>query len=157
MFRGTGREKVTDRSRQRFRAERTGVGAPLGELETTIMRQIWDCGERGCLAADIQQTLNREETIALTTVLTTLDRLYDKGIVTREREGKAYRYQAALTEPELEQRIVKGVLNSLIARFPKAVATYFSEAEAEHSRLSDLARRVAEIKRRESGAEESDG
>lgn len=156
FLREPGEIKVTNRARQRFRAERTGVGAPLGELETTIMRQIWDCGAHGCLAADIQQTLNREETIALTTVLTTLDRLYDKGIVTREREGKAYRYQAAITEPELEQRIVKGVLNSLIARFPKAVATYFSEAEAENPRLSDLAHRVAETQRKESGTEEND-
>lgn len=147
---------MTDRARQRFRAERTGVGAPLGELETAIMRQVWDGGDDGCLAADIQQALNQEEPIALTTVLTTLDRLYDKGIVTREREGKAYRYQAAVTEPELEQRIVKGVLNSLIARFPKAVATYFAEAEAESPRLSDLARRVAETHRQDSDAEERD-
>jgi len=41
-------DKVTNKSRQRFRPERTGVSAPLGELETVIMRHIWDCGEAGC-------------------------------------------------------------------------------------------------------------
>jgi len=36
--------------------------------------------------------------LAYTTVMTTLTRLYDKGIVTRERTGRAYAYK--LTSPE---------------------------------------------------------
>ena len=36
--------------------------------------------------------------LAYTTVMTTLTRLYDKGIVSRERAGRAYAYQ--LTSPE---------------------------------------------------------
>ena len=82
------------------------------------MQEVWGCGETGCLAADLQQTLGKEQAIAITTVLTTLDRLLNKGIVRRDKEGKAFRYFAAVTEAELEARIVSGVLDSLIARFP---------------------------------------
>ena len=91
------------------------------------MRHIWHCGERGCLGAEMQEILSRERPLALTTVLTTLERLRDKGILAREREGKAYRYRAALSEEQLQQRIVEGVLGDLIAQFPKAVATYFTQ------------------------------
>ena len=147
---------MTNKLRQRFRPERTGVSAPLGELEAVIMRYVWTCGEAGCLAADIQRALEKEQPVALTTVLTTLDRLLQKGIVRREREGKAHRYGASVTEPELEQRIVAGVLDNLIARFPRAVATYFSQAGGEHASLPDLAQRVEQLKRQSMPRENED-
>jgi len=130
------------------------------------MRLVWSCGETGCLAADLQQTMDKEQTIALTTVLTTLDRLLKKKIVHRSKEGKAFRYFASLSEVELDQRIVSGVLDNLIARFPNAVATYFSQAADEGAHLTQLARRVEELQRqkvkkekvgKESAKEETDG
>ncbi len=148
---------MTNKSRQRFRPERTGMSAPLGALEIVLMRYVWSCGESGCLAAETQRALEKEQPIALTTILTTLDRLLQKGIVQREREGKAHRYRAAMTEQELEQRIVTGVLDNLIARFPKAVATYFSQAGGEQDTLAELAQRVEQLKRLSKQVEGSDG
>jgi len=128
---------------RRTRPERTGIGAPLGELETAVMRLIWDCGESGCLGLDVQRAQEADHPVALTTVLTTLDRLMDKGILRREREGKAYRYWAVLSEDALQQRIVGGVLDRLIAQFPKAVAAYFVQQESTGgASLSELARRL---------------
>jgi predicted transcriptional regulator len=120
------------------------------------MRYVWACGGAGCLAADIQRALEHEQPVALTTVLTTLDRLLQKGIVHREREGKAHRYGALVTEQELEQRIVAGVLDNLIARFPRAVATYFSQAGGEQASLTDPARRMAQLKRQSEPQEDTD-
>jgi predicted transcriptional regulator len=139
---------------RRIRPEKTGVRAPLGDLEQAIMRHIWPCGESGCLATEVQQGLEQVRPIALTTVLTTLDRLHDKGILLRVKEGKAYRYRAALTEEQLQQRIVEGVLGDLISQFPKAVATYFAQQglvpetqdkeETEH--LRELASRLEALR-----------
>ncbi len=132
---------------RRTRPERTGVRAPLGELELSVMRHTWECGLGGCLGADVQQALNRERPVALTTILTTLERLRDKGIVRREREGKAYRYWPLLSEQQLQERIVVGVLDRLISQFPQAVASYFAQlgpagTEADRAKLADLARQV---------------
>ena len=118
------------------------------------MRHVWACGEAGCLAAEVQRALQTEQAVALTTVLTTLERLLTKGILRREKEGKANRYYATVSEHALEQRIVAGVLNGLIARFPQAVATYFSQAGSEGTALFDLARRVADLQRQEQRKEE---
>lgn len=140
------------------------MGAPLGELEAAVMRQVWACGDSGCQGGDVQRALDADRPVALTTVLTTLDRLKEKGIVRREREGKAYRYRALLTEEQLQQRIVEGVLDRLIAQFPKAVAAYFAQQgdpEAEGGDLAELARRVqaagSEEDRRSPEQEGSDG
>jgi len=137
---------------RRIRPERTGVGAPLGELELSVMRHIWSCGDTGCLGGDVQAALEEERPVALTTVLTTLDRLLAKGILRRARDGKAYRYWALLSEEQLQQRIVDGMLDRLIAQFPKAVAAYFAQqpavpSEAAPDALSTLARRVEALSR----------
>lgn len=122
------------------------------------MRHVWDCGADGCQGADVQQALDRERPVALTTILTTLDRLRDKGIVRREREGKAYRYWPALSEEQLQERIVTGVMDRLIAQFPKAVASYFAQQglagqETDTAGLADLARQVETISSVQQGEE----
>ncbi len=134
---------------RRARPEKTGIRAPLGDLELAVMQHIWACPHDGCLAADVQQTLERVRPLALTTILTTLDRLCKKGILRREREGKAYRYWATVSEEQLQQRIVEGVLSNLIAQFPKAVAAYFARREdsggaagSDQEKLADLSQRI---------------
>jgi len=112
---------------RRRKPEKSGINTQLGDLEQEIMREVWDGDKQGSLAGDIQRQLGGRHPIALTTVLTTLERLREKGILTREREGKAYRYSASLSEDELQQRIVVGVLDRLIAQFPSAVAAYFAQ------------------------------
>jgi predicted transcriptional regulator len=141
---------------RRTKPEKTGIRAPLGELELSIMRHVWACGEVGCLAQEVLKALESERSIALTTILTTLDRLHDKGILAREKEGKAYRYRAAVSEDALQERIVAGVLGDLLAQFPKAVAAYFAEPDTsapgnpakEKETLDALAKRIESIRER---------
>ena len=135
---------------RRTKPEKTGLNAPLGGLEQAVMRHVWDSGESGVLAVEVHEGIDRERPIAITTVLTTLDRLRDKGILRREREGKAYRYWAAITEEELQRRIVGCVLDRLIAQFPKAVAAYFAQqpqgqTAKDKSTLSALAARLEDL------------
>ena len=147
------RNSITMDLIRRIRPEKTGVRAPLGELEMAVMRHIWPCGEAGSLAAEVQKALESDRALAITTILTTLDRLNDKGILQREREGKAYRYRAALSEAELQHRIVSGVLGDLIAQFPQAVAAYVAQQtpetdtlQSEGADLAALAERLAAIR-----------
>lgn len=117
------------------------------------MQYIWACPHDGCLATDVQQALDRVRPLALTTVLTTLDRLCKKNILRRERIGKAYRYWAEVNEDQLQQRIVEGILSNLIAQFPKAVAAYFARQDdpsasgpGDADKLAELAQRVEALK-----------
>ena len=137
---------------ERVRPAKTGIRAPLGDLEMRVMRYVWQCEPKGCLAAELRDALaHAGNALALTTILTTLERLYSKQILTRERDGKAYRYHAALSEADLQQRIVSGVLNDLIARFPDAVALYFARSApgikaADAAELAGLAARLAVLR-----------
>lgn len=63
----------------------------LGRLERAVMDELW-ARSLGALARDLVEALPSRP--AHTTVLTILDRLVRKGLVRREREGRAHRYHA---------------------------------------------------------------
>jgi len=135
--------------RRRTKPERTGLNAPLGDLEQAVMRCIWGSKGTGVSGGDVQEQIGRNHPTALTTVLTTLDRLREKEIVHRQRDGKAYRYWSNVSEEELQQRIVGGVLDRLIAQFPRAVAAYFAQQGAEADQgttLTELALHIEALK-----------
>ncbi|KAB2352240.1 BlaI/MecI/CopY family transcriptional regulator [Actinomadura rudentiformis] len=67
----------------------------LGELERAVMNELWARPE-GALASDLVSVLPSGP--AHTTVLTILDRLVRKGLVTRVKEGRAHRYSALQTK-----------------------------------------------------------
>ncbi|GFH39200.1 BlaI/MecI/CopY family transcriptional regulator [Streptomyces pacificus] len=68
----------------------------LGELEDAVMTRIWQWN-RPVTVREVLEDLQRERSIAYTTVMTVMDNLHQKGWVRREVEGRAYRYTAVST------------------------------------------------------------
>ncbi|MFN8007030.1 MAG: BlaI/MecI/CopY family transcriptional regulator [Terriglobia bacterium] len=66
----------------------------LSRLELECMRAIW-LGHASTVHA-VQEFLSPFRPLAYTTVMTILDRLAQKGAVTRAKNGKAYQYAPAL-------------------------------------------------------------
>ncbi|OLT35740.1 hypothetical protein BJF79_32000 [Actinomadura sp. CNU-125] len=69
----------------------------LGELERAVMNELWT-RPQGARASDLAAALASGP--AHTTVLTILERLARKGLVRREREGRAHRYYALRSKDE---------------------------------------------------------
>lgn len=63
------------------------------------MERIWARGEIS--VRDLHAEL--ESRLAYTTIMTTLDRLFKKGLLNRRKVGKAYFYEAKLTEAEYHE------------------------------------------------------
>lgn len=127
----------------RFRPKRTGLQSPLGELEENLMEQLWSLEEAS--TGEVQQRIALRREIAYTTVITTLNRLFDKGLLLRRRQGKVYLYKPRYSRSELESRIVREALGELLDRFPDAVAAFFAGGcDAEGRRqLEALRHRLA--------------
>ncbi len=81
--------------------------APLGSLEGELMEQIWLLGETSVRDLHVRFATR----LAYTTVMTTLDRLYKKGLLARRRVGKAYVYAAKLTEQDYRSRVAQHLIN----------------------------------------------
>ncbi|MER7049730.1 BlaI/MecI/CopY family transcriptional regulator [Streptomyces jumonjinensis] len=68
----------------------------LGELEAEIMDRLWTWG-RPATAREIRDDLNRKRPIAYSTVKTVAEILFGKGMLAREKDGRAWLYTAACT------------------------------------------------------------
>lgn len=82
---------------------------PLGQLEATVMERLW-ASESSVAVRGVLVDLQKERAIAYTTVMTVLDNLHRKGMVTREKAGRAYRYRPAYTREEHTAALMEQVL-----------------------------------------------
>ena len=83
----------------------------LGRLEFDLMQILWSRGESS--VRDVVQELDRP--LAYTTVMTTLDRLYKKGLLTRHMQERAFVYSARLSHQEWERRRAEGIMSSFLS------------------------------------------
>jgi predicted transcriptional regulator len=72
----------------------------LGPLEAEVMKIIWVRGT--ALVSEIEEILNRRRNVPLAykTVLTICTRLGEKGVLSHEKEGRAFRFYPTMTESE---------------------------------------------------------
>jgi predicted transcriptional regulator len=132
-------------------AAKDPVETALGSLERDVMDVLW---LRGDLAVrDVQSQLNRP--IAYTTVMTTLDRLFKKGLLQRRQAGRAFLYSAALSRTEMQARIAGRVLEGLLRgrdAEPLPVLSNLVESVGAQAGGDELLQRLEELvrqKRRE--------
>ncbi|MDT5294203.1 MAG: hypothetical protein QOJ76_1083 [Acidobacteriota bacterium] len=131
-----------------FRRPREVVGSTLGKLERAVMEAAWE--RKRLSVGDLYRAFG--ERTAYTTWMTTLDRLYKKGLLKREKEGRAYLYSPRLTREEFERGVAEDVLDELLERSGGAepLLACIVDAVSERDRaLLDELHRLVEEKRRE--------
>jgi predicted transcriptional regulator len=102
----------------------------LGELEADIMAVLWDNSQL-ITVRHVLTALQRPA--AYTTVMTVMDNLHRKGLLTRERRGRAYHYRPVWSREEYTARLMREVLGA--ASDHDAVFAHFvSQMTAEEAR-----------------------
>jgi predicted transcriptional regulator len=81
----------------------------FGDLESVIMHMVWD-HDGPVTVRELFEELRQERVIAYTTVMSTMDNLYRKGWLAREKAGKAYRYTATASREEYSARLMREAL-----------------------------------------------
>jgi predicted transcriptional regulator len=83
----------------------------LGNLEAQVMRKVWE-REQPATVRDIVGDLQRERSIAYTTVMTVMDNLRKKGWLRRHADGRAYRYEPVISSEEYSARLMQQALSA---------------------------------------------
>jgi len=96
----------------------------LAPLELECMNALWPLGE--ATVRQIQQALAPTCPRAYTTIMTIMDRLAQKEVVTRRKAGRAYLYQPTLTAEQARahaiELVVKGFFHGSAAELEAHVA-----------------------------------
>jgi predicted transcriptional regulator len=87
--------------------------------------------------------------LAYTTLMTTLDRLYKKGLLNRRKDKRAFIYRPSLSPQELERNVARGVIDALLGRGEHGVEPVLAcivDAVSDRDRelLDDLDRLIQE-------------
>ncbi|MGA2387267.1 MAG: BlaI/MecI/CopY family transcriptional regulator [Candidatus Bathyarchaeia archaeon] len=98
----------------------------LGPLEANVMEAIWGSRKTPVTVREIHDTLKKTKKLAYTTVMSTMDRLFEKNLLDRKiekgRGGLYYVYWPALEKQSFQKSAVREVLSSLIDNFGEVVA-----------------------------------
>jgi len=98
------------------------VKGRLAELELECMKVLWKYP--GASVAQVRAGLSRP--LAYTTVLTVLDRMSAKGLVVRQKVGRAYLYTAALDLETARRSAVSRLAARFFENDPAALGRYAS-------------------------------
>ena len=82
----------------------------LGTLESELMERIWDRGETS--VRDLHNVLANR--LAYTTVMTTLDRLFKKGLLNRRAVGRAFYYSPTISKQDYNHQLTQHLLGIAI-------------------------------------------
>ena len=128
--------------------------ARLGDLERAIMDRLWAIDpvipESAMTVREIHESIAQERDIAYTTVMTVLDRMSKKGLVTRERDGRAWRYLPVSTSEELTAALLRDSLEHIESSDRRAAMLHFLDA-ASAEEIDDLKAALAQLESRQAG------
>lgn len=115
----------------------------LGPLEVSAMQILWSRGQG--TVRDVVHALNRP--LAYTTVMTTLDRLYKKGLLDRRKSVRAFLYSPRMSRQEWDNKRVSNFVNDLLSVLPSSrelLVSRFVEAvgEQDEALLEELEQKI---------------
>ena len=118
----------------------------LGDLEIATLEAIWLKGEMDARA--IHKQFSKSRGITLSTVQSTLERLYRKDLLTREKVSHAYVYGAAESRAKVMARLVDEALGRFSTRKSDGLLAAFAglTETASAETLSALEKLVADAR-----------
>src|SRR5690606_17568256 len=118
------------------------------------MTRVWKWN-RPVTVREVLEDLQKERSIAYTTVMTVLDNLHQKGWVRREAEGRAYRYEAVSTRAAYAAALMNDAWSQSDNAAAALVAFFGMMSEEQRQALTDAVRvvRIPESTQQPSPAE----
>lgn len=113
-----------------FRFNQTGLRKFLGDLECEIMELVWKKANPTVTVRDIYETLRQQRQIAYTTVMTTMVRLAEKGLLkVVDKSGLANLYVPEQSRDQFIKTAVERVLGIFAKEFPDESFGFFAKAK----------------------------
>ena len=119
----------------------------LGHLERSVMEALWDSGEMsGC---EVYGKLGKKLKIRHNTLLTVLERLISKGLVSKRKDGKFGYYKPILSRDEFCAMVADPIFTELLAvSSNSAMAAFVDHACRDSKKLDQLKNLIEEIEKR---------
>jgi BlaI family transcriptional regulator, penicillinase repressor len=127
----------------------------LGELELQVLRLVWR--EQPCTERQVTELVQTDRPVARTTVLKTMQRLEEKGLLIRDaRPGRGpIHYRASVEEQSVLPALIRRFVERVLGGSDAPLAAYLANSDSERLSAKDLealraiARKIGETQERE--------
>jgi predicted transcriptional regulator len=156
VFSCNGRRRVGCIMKKAYSAFGSSSGPLLGPFEQQLLEELWQRGSATVRELIADGTIRQ----AYTTVMTTVDRLYKKGLLDRIVEGRAFRYTPRQSAEELQRVAALDGIRRLLGSGDTSSLplSYLVEALSSHdAQLLDELQLLVEQKRRELKSKTANG
>ncbi len=97
----------------------------LGELELEVLKVVWD--RQPCSVKDVADILAERSGYARTTILTVMQRLHGKGLLTRRRHHDVWLYTAARSRERVLSSLVRRFVDNVLDASPAPFVAYLTQ------------------------------
>jgi BlaI family transcriptional regulator, penicillinase repressor len=113
-------------------------GVPsLGDFEVQVLRLVWQ--KQPCTERRITELVQKDRPVARTTVLKTMQRLEEKGLLAREKaERGPIRYRAILEEQRVLPTLIRRFVERVLGGSTAPLAAYLAESDSGKLSAKDL-------------------
>ena len=115
------------------------------ELELQVLKILWRDGESSVMSVRDALADDQHRDIARTSVVTTLNIMHEKQLVSRRQQGRAYLFTAAVTQEEVSQGMLGDLLDRVFDGSAEALLLNLLDSEhvddADHQALRKLINR----------------
>ncbi|GAC30124.1 BlaI/MecI/CopY family transcriptional regulator [Brumicola pallidula] len=101
----------------------------LGELEKQVLQYLWSSPNVD--AKQVHAALAKQRDSSPNTVQSALERLFKKGLLSREKQGHAYLYRAKIKREELIAKLIDSVASDFISQGENSLVAAFSSVSSD--------------------------
>lgn len=145
---------MTDRkdpATRTYRPARDGLAQVLGDLEAQIMEYIWTETDGPVAAREVADDIGEERGVQHITIVTVLNNLCRKGLLRRERDGRAFLYEPQMSREDYLQQVSREILSGVLRLGPSVAVNSFVDVleELDPKELRRLKKRLTESRRKD--------
>lgn len=125
----------------------------LGELEKLVLKYFWQTESAD--AKQVYAYFEKQRGGTLNTIQSTLDRLFKKGLLTRNKEGHAFQYRAAKQRKEFIGQLIRDVTQDFTFADEDSLLTAFVSLSSElnETQLTKLDKIIQDYRAKNSSEE----
>jgi predicted transcriptional regulator len=116
------------------------------EAELEILQILWANGS--ATVKDVNKKINEKKEAGYTTTLKTMQIMFEKGFVNRDKSGRSHTYSAAITKDETQQALLNKVLETAFGgSASKLVMQALGNKKTSKEELKEIKQLIEKIER----------
>ena len=119
--------------------------------ELEVLQVVWEQGSS--TVREVMNALNQERPRAYTSVMSLMNVMVEKGLLSQNPKGRAFVYSAKISQARTQSEIVRDLLSRVFDGSASAlVAHLLEEAKPDSGELDEIRKTIAEFARKKGGA-----